>query len=214
MTKTIMIVGAGGGLAQAVARRFGGEGWRVLLMARDDARLARQIRELDDIGAEAVPLVCDVTDLQMVDALVRAQSEMWGGIDILNYNAATIRKATVIEQPLDEIASDLLTNVGGAFAAVRAALPSMPAGSMILLSGGQLSITPWHDYLSLGLGKAALRNFAEGVSKDPAWQAIRIASVTIDAHITPAVGLRIADLFHQLQSVSKDRWNWDVAFSA
>jgi NADP-dependent 3-hydroxy acid dehydrogenase YdfG len=41
----IVIVGSGPGLAKSVAERFGGEGWRVIMMARNGERLESEASE-------------------------------------------------------------------------------------------------------------------------------------------------------------------------
>src|SRR5690242_17882192 len=56
--KVALISGAGGGIGSATARKFAGEGWRVLLTDRDEERLAAASRDIRgsrmfaaDIGA-------------------------------------------------------------------------------------------------------------------------------------------------------------------
>ncbi|QNQ11166.1 SDR family NAD(P)-dependent oxidoreductase [Sphingomonas alpina] len=57
MSNSIMIIGAGPGVGQAVARRFGREGWQIVLTGRSAGRLAALTAELteDGITAHAVP---------------------------------------------------------------------------------------------------------------------------------------------------------------
>ncbi len=50
MTNSIMIIGAGQGIGQAVAEKFGREGWHVVLTARNADRLAGLSRSLSEQG--------------------------------------------------------------------------------------------------------------------------------------------------------------------
>jgi NAD(P)-dependent dehydrogenase (short-subunit alcohol dehydrogenase family) len=50
MSKTILIAGYGPGISDAVARKFGAEGFAVALAARNEARLTAGARALEGLG--------------------------------------------------------------------------------------------------------------------------------------------------------------------
>ena len=54
-----VVIGAGPGLGQALAERWAKEGFAVVLMARDEARLGGMVRTLRDKGCEAYAQVVD-----------------------------------------------------------------------------------------------------------------------------------------------------------
>src|SRR5579859_5115121 len=83
---TIAIFGAGPSLGMAVARRFGREGFRVALVARDRARLDGMVRELDGEGLEAAGFQADLTDRDTALAAVDAIQARLGPIDVLEYS--------------------------------------------------------------------------------------------------------------------------------
>jgi len=210
----IVIVGSGPGLAKSVASRFGGEGWRVVMMARNGERLEAEASELKARGVDAVPIVCDVTDTRRLDALIREQS-VDGGIDLLNYNAAVIRPNTpILETSIDEIESDLTIDLVAGIIAARAAIPGMRdrGSGTILFSGGHLCFDPWPIMLTLGVGKAGLRNAAGALAKDPACKDLRIAYVNIHALIADEVNGEIADLYWKIQTQPADRHEWDMHY--
>src|SRR5579864_1750642 len=99
--KKLVIVGSGPSLARTVAERFGREGWRVVMMARNAERLKAEANELRTQGVDAIPVIQDVTDIHKLDAAIRRETED-GGIDLLNYNAAVIRLNTpILDTPID-----------------------------------------------------------------------------------------------------------------
>jgi NADP-dependent 3-hydroxy acid dehydrogenase YdfG len=84
---------------------------------------------------------------------------------VLHYNAASMRKATILEQPRDTFDTDLAANIGGALVAAQAVIPKMSerGSGSILLTGGGYSLKPNPEYLSLSIGKAGIRALAYGL---------------------------------------------------
>lgn len=210
----IVIVGSGPGLARTVAERFGSEGWRVVMMARNAERLEAEASELRAKGVDAVPVVCDVLDTHRLDELIRRESED-GGIDLLNYNAAVIRPHTsILDTPIEAIESDLAIDLVGGVVAARAAIPGMRdrGSGTIIFSGGQLCFDPWPKMLTLGVGKAGLRNCAAALAKDADCASLRIAYVNIHAMIVDNVNGEIAELYYKIQIQPADQHEWDVKY--
>ena len=210
----IVIVGSGPGLARTVAERFGAEGWRVVMMARNGERLAAEAGELRAKGMDAVPVVCDVTDLHRLDALIRHESEH-GGIDLLIHNAAVIRPNTpILDTAIDTIVSDLAIGLVAGIVAARAAIPAMRdrGSGTIIFSGGELGFEPMAELLTLGVGKAGLRNAAAALARDEACRKLRIAYVNIHAMIVNEVNGEIAELYYQIHTQPGDRHEWDVRY--
>jgi 3-oxoacyl-[acyl-carrier protein] reductase len=82
--KVCVVTGASSGIGLAVSTRLGEEGARVLMIARDEQRLA-------DAAAQAGGdyLALDVTDPGADDRIVATCAEQMGGIDVLVNNAGT-----------------------------------------------------------------------------------------------------------------------------
>lgn len=216
MSNRLAIIGGGPNLAMQTARRFGREGWQICLGARNIERLEAHKAELAQAGIDAVIMPVDATDHGQVHNFIAGIEDRHGPIDVLNYNAAAIRQAKLLEQAPDTIGPDLMTNVGGAMFALQALLPRMrdrKAGTVIL-SGGGLAINPWPDFVSLSVGKAGLRALAIALGKDADLADIHVVHAVLDAHITHEVAGRIADLYWDLAQEQKGSWQTDVTFSA
>jgi len=70
--------------------------------------------------------------------------------------------------------------------AIRAAVRVFAGrGGTILLTGGGLAVAPHADWASLGLGKAALRNLAQGLAPALATRGMRIATATVATLVAP-----------------------------
>lgn len=133
--KAALVTGASRGIGEAIARRFADEGARVVLAARDAAAIGHLAAELSAGGAEAVPVVCDVTQESSILSTVAATVDRFGTLDILVNNAG-LGGAT----PLDDrsAAADekwdaiVATNLTAAFRMTRAASPHLSRGARVI----------------------------------------------------------------------------------
>src|SRR4029079_12075585 len=84
MAKTVVITGASSGIGAAVARQLAARGDRVVLAARRGDELDRLAGEL---GANAFPVVTDVTVRADVEHLRDRAIERFGAVDVWINNA-------------------------------------------------------------------------------------------------------------------------------
>jgi len=187
MSRALLIVGAGPGIGEASAERFGREGWTIVLAARSPRTLDPMVARLIGQGVDAHGLVIDATDPEAVRAGLRTADRLSGGLSAVLYNAAKVRQQDLFSMTDAEIDSDLAVNVIGGLHVIRAAagLFEGRAGT-ILVTGGGLALAPHADWASLGLGKAALRNVVQGLVPALAERNIRIAMATVAALVAPA----------------------------
>jgi len=116
------ITGCSTGFGYELARQVIAKGDRVVVTARDKARVADLVAGHDET-ALAVDL--DVTDQAQIDAAVAAAEARFGRIDFLVNNAGYGYMSS-IEEGLDaEIRRQFDANVFGLFAMTRAVLPLM-----------------------------------------------------------------------------------------
>ena len=161
MEKTIFAVGAGKGLGNAVARKFGADGFRVVLMCRSTEHLADYQREMQSEGLEVTTQVADTADQTSLAAAMQQAIQTYGVPDVLFYNVGITAadadvsggiNTTVLEQRYQ-------VDVLGAYTCIQQVLGeefSQKQGT-ILITGGGLSMYPSAAYLPLSMDKAALR---------------------------------------------------------
>lgn len=118
-----LITGGGRGIGRAIAQAFAQEGARVVLGARTREQVNDAAAE---IGASAMAVVCDVSDVASVHAMFATVQEKLGrGPDILVNNAG-IAESSPFAKTTDELwQRHISTNLNGTFYCTRAALPSM-----------------------------------------------------------------------------------------
>jgi ketoreductase len=130
--RTALVTGASRGIGEAISRRFGREGARVALAARNEDACRRIAGEIDAAGGEAFAVRCDVTDARSIEDAVAAVVERFGRIDVLVNNAG-LGGPTPLDDPDDSRWNAILaTNLTGVFRVTRAVVPHMPDGGRIV----------------------------------------------------------------------------------
>ena len=120
--KTALITGGGRGIGRAIALLFAREGARVAVAART----AEQVEQVaNEIGNDAIALVCDVSDPENVTRMFGELRERLGNADILVNNAGIAESATVVNTTDELWHRHLAINLSGTFYCTRAALPAM-----------------------------------------------------------------------------------------
>lgn len=208
--KTFLSIGSGPGMGLATAERFAKEGFQVILSARNTAKLDELAAQLKAMGYNVDVRNVDTSEPESVARLIKGVEERNGGIDVLHYNAAAMRQATLANQPLETFNSDLAVNIGGALAAIQATAGSMTkrAGGTILLTGGGFALQPHPDYLSLSIGKAGIRALAQGLFDSFKDKGIHIATVTVAGFVNPGSNEadKVAEHFWQLHGQPREDW--------
>ena len=175
MTKTIFITGATAGFGEAAARRFAGEGWRVIGTGRRGDRLQKLA---DELGDKFLPLELDMRDTQAV-ADMAALNAPWGDIDLLLNNAGLAPPMGNIETvDWDKIETVLETNITGLVALTRALLPKLieRRGQVINLSSVAATY-PYRGGAVYAGTKAFVRQFSLDLRCDLAGTGVRVTSV-------------------------------------
>ena len=98
--KVALVTGGSRGLGLQMAEVLGELGARVALTARKSEELDAATAHLKALGVEALPLVCDMSDLAAIPPMVEQVIARLGPIDILVNNAGTSWGASTIEHPL------------------------------------------------------------------------------------------------------------------
>ena len=165
MSKTIAVIGAGAGLGQAVARRFGTEGFGVALVARTAARVDALAGELRAEGIDAAGFPCDVADHAASRRTVDAIVARFGRIDVVEFAPTGLDWLSGFVAALDltgeslDYPLDLLVRAPMAiFGAVLPGMLERGDGALLMATGGSAS-TAYPRFANIGIAMAAARNY-------------------------------------------------------
>ncbi|WP_407518615.1 SDR family oxidoreductase [Methylobacterium oryzisoli] len=215
--KTFLSIGAGPGMGLETAERFAREGFRLVLSARNEGRTQDLAGQLKAKGHTVEVRTVEAGDPSSVAGLVESVEREFGGIDVLHYNAAAMRQATLADQPRDTFNADLAVTIGGALAAAQAVAPGMAArrSGSILLTGGGFGVQPHPDYLSLSIGKAGIRALALGLFESFKEKGIHVATVTVAGFVNPgsADAEAVGEQFWTFHSQPAGAWEVEAVYT-
>ena len=86
--KTALVTGGGTGIGKSIALEFAKAGANLAVSGRRPAPLIDVVKEIKDLGREAIAVPTDVAQKTEVEALISQVNNELGGIDILVNNAA------------------------------------------------------------------------------------------------------------------------------
>ncbi|GIE28492.1 oxidoreductase [Actinoplanes italicus] len=208
-----VIIGVGPGLGRSVALRFAREGRPVALLARTDQGVRAVADEVGRLGVRALPLTADSTDETALRAALDASARELGEPDVVVYNAAVIPADSVGDLSIRGHQDAWAVNVGGAIIAAGHVLPGMArrgTGSFIV-TGGMPEPKP--EYVSLSLGKAAVRSLVTLLDRQYGPHGVHVATVTVTGPIAPGTALdpeAIAGHFWRLHIQPAPLWEREV----
>jgi short-subunit dehydrogenase len=181
MQKFCVIVGMGEGNGMAIARRFASEGFAIVMLARNEAKLKGYQATLETEDITAHYFLADAGDEAALTAAFAAIQAQLGTPAVLIYNAAVPRMESVLQTSYDTLVNDFKANVAGAIACVQAVLPAMQAqqAGTLLFTGGGFALYPDPNFVSLSLGKAGIRVLANTLHAALKDSPIKVGTVTI-----------------------------------
>jgi NADP-dependent 3-hydroxy acid dehydrogenase YdfG len=174
---TVLVTGATAGFGAAVARRFVGEGHRVVAAGRRSDRLEALQRELGDA---VHPLVLDVRAFDDVTGAVASLPADFAAVDVLVNNAGLALGLEPADKAnMSDWQTMIDTNVSGVVYCTRALLPGMVErgrGHVINL-GSVAGAYPYPGGNVYGATKAFVHQFSLNLRADLLGKNIRVTSV-------------------------------------
>lgn len=124
--KVVLVTGGSRGIGHAIAIACAREGASVAISYSSAAHPALEVvRELTDMGAEAVSYKSDVSDFAAAGKLVADVIEDFGHIDVLINNAGITRDKLLIAMSEEDFDDVIAVNLKGAFAVSKHAAAHM-----------------------------------------------------------------------------------------
>jgi serine 3-dehydrogenase len=176
MTKTVFITGATAGIGAAAARRFAGEGWKVIGTGRRRERLEGLAGEL---GEAFHALELDMRALDGLEAAVDGLPQGFRDVDLLLNNAGLAPPLdTVQDSALDPTLQAIETNVTGLVVLTRKLLPGLIRRKGAIMNMSSVAATyPYRGGAVYGGTKAFVRQFSLDLRSDLHGTGVRVTSI-------------------------------------
>lgn len=185
--KNIVVVGAGKGLGNAVARLFGKNDFRVMLISRNLDRLNGYKAEFEADGIETHVYAADCEKPETLTSAFGELQDKFGAVDILVYNAAVLEGGAATEFDNENFIRHYQVDVASALHCAKLVIPKQEEqkSGAILLTGGILGDYPASQYTGVSVGKAALKALGKTLHEELKEKGIFVGLVTVCDVIAP-----------------------------
>ena len=120
-----LVSGASQGIGRACALELARAGATVALAARNEAKLAEVVSEIETAGGQAAAFALDVSSEESIKAGTKAVLDRFGKVEILVNNAGITRDGLMMAMKRADWDDVLATNLTGAFLLTQAVLRPM-----------------------------------------------------------------------------------------
>lgn len=199
--KTAVIVGAGKGMGNHIAKKFAENDFRVVLMARNQKSLASYVNEFEAEGMECYGFTADAADTVSLTEAFSQVKNQFGLVDVLVYNAAVLSAGFPTSLSSEDLMNHYQVDVASALHCAKLVLPEQEkAGEgTILFTGGGLAMYPMAEYTCVSMGKAALKALAITLNQELKGKGIFVGIVTIMGNVA-------SDTHYDPNLIAKEYW--------
>ena len=174
--KTVLLIGAGGGMGSACARMFLQDGVRVLGMDRPGAEMPEGV----------VHLYADLTEPDAVTAAFDAAKQQTEQIDAIVYMAGIYEADSLVEIDEARMRRIFEINVFGAYRTIKTFLPLLHEGARVVLVTSELADLDPLPFTGLyGITKGTLDRFAFSLAMELQLIGISVSVIRPGAVETP-----------------------------
>jgi NAD(P)-dependent dehydrogenase (short-subunit alcohol dehydrogenase family) len=183
-----LITGGDSGMGRAAAIAFAREGADVAInyYPTEEPDAQEVVALIKEAGRRAIALPGDLREETFCQKLVTDAVNSLGGLDILVSNAARQQSnASILDISTDQFDWTIKTNIYAPFWIIKAALPHLRPGSVIIGTASVQAYDPSPDLYDYAQTKAATMNYVKSLAKQLGSKGIRVNGVAPGPIWTP-----------------------------
>ncbi|HVU19185.1 MAG TPA: SDR family oxidoreductase [Rhizomicrobium sp.] len=183
-----LITGGDSGMGRAAAIAYAREGADVAINYYPTEELDAKdvIALIEDEGRRAVAIPGDLRDESFCKTLVAEAVEKLDGLDIVVCNAARQQShGSILDISTEDFDATMKTNIYAPFWIIKAALPHLKPGSVIVATASEQAYDPSADLYDYAQTKAATMSYVKSLAKQLAAKGIRVNGVAPGPIWTP-----------------------------
>jgi len=186
--KVAIVTGGSSGIGEAVAKAYGREGARVVVVnAGNPEQGARVAEEITAAGGTAIAKRADVTSKRQVEALVAEVVDELGTIDILFQGAGLMINKSIEEYTEEDWDRTIDVNLKGSFLMAQAVVPVMKANGYgkIVFVASVAATTAFPNALPYCASKGGVLMIAKSLAAEVAKDGINVNAISPGNTATP-----------------------------
>ncbi len=185
--RNALVTGAGQGVGRGIALALAAEGCAVALAGRTEAKLESVAKEIEERGARAVAIVCDLGRAEQIEACVARAVAALGGLDVLVNNAQEVPLGSLLELSDDAFQAGFAIGPLAALRFMRACHPHLKGGGSVvnLATGAALRPDPV-GYGAYAAVKEGIRALSRAAAVEWGADGIRV-KVIVPLALSPAM---------------------------
>ncbi|MGJ4996189.1 SDR family oxidoreductase [Bradyrhizobium sp. HKCCYLS3077] len=183
-----LITGGDSGMGRAAAIAYAREGADVAInyYPTEEPDAQEVIALIKAEGRKAVAIPGDLRDERFCEQLVQRAVEGLGGLDIIVNNAARQQaRQSIMDVSSEDFDATMKTNIYAPFWIIKAALPHLKPGSVIIGTSSEQAYDPSPDLYDYAQTKAATMNYVKSLAKQLGPKGIRVNAVAPGPIWTP-----------------------------
>ena len=176
--KVALVTGGSGALGRAVSTGLAAYGVDIVVCSLEPPALEEVSREIQKMGRRALPIFCDVTEMDSVRKMVRQALDEFGKIDILFNGAGVAHREPLVDMSVEEWQRVMDVNVKGTLICSRAVAKEMirreEGGNIITVGSVRGFQAHEGGYSAYGTSKAAIHYLTKQLAFEWARYKIRV----------------------------------------
>jgi NAD(P)-dependent dehydrogenase (short-subunit alcohol dehydrogenase family) len=172
--KCVIVTGASSGIGASTARSLGAVGACVLLVGRDDARLAEQAEAVRSSGGRAEVANVELDDLDATAQLAGRAVAAFGSLHGIVHTASLFDPQPLADTSYESMERQWRTNVAAPLALTKGALPHLQEGASIVFIGSTTGSVGFPGCSAYSATKGAVNAVARALAVELAPNGVRV----------------------------------------
>lgn len=195
-SKVAVVTGAAQGIGKAIALRLARDGYAVAIADINATALSEVGREIETLGAPALALTADLSQLEAVQEVIDRAAE-WGSLTVLVNNAGRVRTAPFLEVTEENWDEMLRINLKTVFFATQFAGKHMQAGARIVNLSSIAGRSGRTDQAPYAASKCAVISITQSAAL-----AFASRGITVNAVCPGAVETPMTSAIHEVRAAA------------